>query len=142
MDKEDLKSLLLEAAMLPGVNVPAEEPKEDIPTEEKLVEITEYNLTDKWDIIKATMEDEFAERFIKEMRALPGRDFIRVYMKMLEYIKPKIVRVEDNKEETEDNVVRIEIFNSVKQVSEEVVDITDIQEDSGRGIETEDYETE
>lgn len=140
MEKQDLKSLLEEAARLPGINVPAEVEEQTI--EEKLVEITQYNLEDKWDIIKAAMGGEFADRFLHEMRHLSGREFVRVYMKMLEYIKPKIVRVENDNKEEEDNIVRIEIFNSIPQVGEEVVDITDIQDGSGRGIETEDYETE
>lgn len=129
MEKQDLKSLLQEAAKIPGVNVPAEIPEK--PLEEKIVELTQYNLEDKWEIIKEAMQGEFADRFLHEMRGLSGREFVRVYLKMLEYVKPKIVRVETDDKEEEENIVRIEIFNSVPQVGEEIVDITDIQEENG-----------
>lgn len=129
MEKQDLKALLEEAAKIPGVNVPIA--AEEKPLEEKIVEITQYNLEDKWEIVKAAMEGEFADRFLHEMRALSGREFVRVYLKMLEYIKPKIVRVETEDKDEEDNIVRIEIFNSVPQVGEEVIDITEIQDENG-----------
>ena len=124
MDNGDLQSLLRQAAMVPGVNVPRIPISEEL--EEKLVEVTESNLEDKWSKIKDAMEGPFAERFLREMEALSGREFIRVYTKMLEYFKPKIVRVEGEKQEEKDNVIRIEIFNS--KPTEEVIDITHEEE--------------
>lgn len=128
MDKGDLKTLLQEAARVRGVNVPAEiveTPEEII---EKAIEITEDNLENKWDKIKLAMEGEFADRFLVEMRQLSGREFIRVYSKMLEYVKPKIIRVENEKKEEEDNVIRIEIHNSVPK--QDLIDITHEEEES------------
>ena len=121
MDSKDLQSLLREAARVPGVNVPKEDA---LPAEimEKALEVTESNLENKWERVKEAMEGEFADRFLKEMRDLPGRDFIRIYSKMLEYVKPKIVRVEGEKEKETENVIRIEIHNSLPQ--QDVIDVT------------------
>lgn len=121
MDSKDLQSLLREAAMVPGVNVPK---VSEVPAEimEKAIEVTESNLENKWERVKEAMEGEFADRFLKEMRDLPGRDFIRIYSKMLEYVKPKIVRVEGEKEKETENVIRIEIHNSLPQ--QDVIDVT------------------
>ena len=123
MDKDDLQSLLRQASMVPGVNVPAPAhltaPPEVL---EKATEIAEDNMTDKWDKVKEAMEGRFADRFIKEMDELSGREFIRVYGKMIEYFKPKIVRIEGDKEQREENVIRIEIHHSNPQI-EETIDI-------------------
>ena len=124
MDKGDLQSLLRQAAMVPGANVPAPAHLVAAPEIlEKATEITDENLhTDKWDKIKEAMEGRFAERFINEMDGLSGREFIRVYGKMIEYFKPKIVRIEGDKEQREENVIRIEIHHS-NPVIEETIDI-------------------
>jgi hypothetical protein len=132
MDKGDLMSLLKQSAVLPGVNVP--KPALPAEVEEKVTQLAESNLENKWDRIKEAMEGPFAERFLKEMDSLSGREFIRVYSKMLEYIKPKIVRVEGDKEEREENVIRIEIYNS--KPTEPVIDITHEEDDESRDTET------
>jgi hypothetical protein len=126
MDKDDLQSLLRQAARIPGV-----EPKPEIPEEvlEKAVEVTESNMENKWEKIREAMEGPFAERFLKEMDGLSGREFIRVYGKMIEYFKPKIIRVEGERKEEEENVIRIEIHNS--QPQQEVIDITHSEEENG-----------
>jgi len=126
MDKDDLQSLLRQAARIPGV-----EPKPEIPEEvlEKAVEVTEYNMENKWDKIREAMEGPFAERFLREMEGLSGREFIRVYGKMIEYFKPKIIRVEGERKEEEENVIRIEIHNS--QPQQQVIDITHEEESNG-----------
>lgn len=134
INKPDLQSLLREAAAIPGVNVPAQQNKEDVLA--KAEEITEYNLEDKWARVKSVMEGEFADRFVDEMNALSGREFIRVYSKMIEYFKPKIVRVETQQAKEEDRILRIEIHSSpipttypntqlkASQSDEDIIDIT------------------
>jgi hypothetical protein len=121
MDKPDLKSLLREAANIKELS--------ENPTREEILdkatEITEINLDNKWDKVKEMMEGPYADRFINAMGSLPDKEFIRVYGKMIEYFKPKIVRVEGSKEKQEDNVIRIEIYNSNKPaIQENIIDIT------------------
>lgn len=138
MDKQDLKSLLQEAARIPAM----EEWKQQLEKEEtpeETAQIAEYTGGNKWEDIKAAMEGEFAERFLTEMKVLSGREFVRVYLKMLEYVKPKIVRVQNDPTEEEDNVIRIEVYNSSTPAEEvqdiEAIDITkEIEEDDSASI--------
>lgn len=125
MDKPDLQQLLREAANIGGLKELSEASKKEDELE-KAIEITEVNLDNKWDKIREHMEGPFAERFLKAMNELSDREFIRVYGKMIEYFKPKIVRVEGTKEKEADNVLRIEIYNSDKPAIQEenIIDIT------------------
>ncbi len=116
MSNDKLKELLEQAAregltIEEAQNVP--EISQELFLEEqraKALEIVESK--DSWARLQAKMEGDFSERFIVEMDALPAREFVRVYMKMLEYFKPKIVRVEKDEVEEDDNIIRIEIHNS------------------------------
>ena len=124
MDKPDLKQLLREAANIKELG----QSQELISREEeidKATVITEFNLESKWDKVKEHMEGPFAERFLKAMEAMSDKEFVRVYGKMIEYFKPKVVRIEGTKEKQEDNVLRIEIYNSTKPaIDEGIIDIT------------------
>lgn len=42
--------------------------------------------------LKDAVDNEHAERFNNLLHTLPDREFVRVYLKVLEYFKPKIVR--------------------------------------------------
>ena len=125
MDAKDLQSLLREAAVLTSPIITLQEN----PSEEEIIgkaeTITEHNLENKWDHVKEMMEGPFAERFVRAMEALSDKEFIRVYGKMIEYFKPKVIRVEGSKEKEADNVLRIEVYNSVKPaIDEGIIDIT------------------
>ena len=120
-EKKDLQSLLREAANIKQLS--------ENPTKEEIMEkaeaLVEYNMDNKWDKVKEMMEGPFADRFLTEMESLSGREFIRVYGKMIEFFKPKIVRVEGAKEAQEDNVLRIEVYNSTKPaIEDKTIDIT------------------
>jgi len=123
MEGEELKNLLKQAA--------TEALPKEVKTDEnvymekqmqKALEIVEEG-KDKWEIIASKMEGDFAERFLIEMGALSGREFVRTYMKMLEYFKPKIVRVETATKEEEEKIIRIEIFNSAPALPEQTIDV-------------------
>lgn len=122
MEGQELKDLLMQAA---GEAVPKVKTKEEIYREEqveKAIDIVEAG-KDGWNVISSKMEGEFAERFLREMENLSGREFVRTYMKMLEYFKPKIVRVEGAQQEEEEKIIRIEIFNSAPKLEEKTIDI-------------------
>jgi len=122
MDGEALKDLLKQAA---SEAVPKDKTEEEVYNEgqmEKALQIVEAG-KDGWNVISARMEGDFAERFLKEMEGLSGREFVRTYMKMLEYFKPKIVRVENAPREEEERVIKIEIFNSAPVIEEKTIDI-------------------
>jgi len=129
MSNAKLKELLEEAAragLSPEEAWIAPEIQVEVQREEqisKAIEIVENK--GAWNKLQERMEGDFSERFMKEMDALPAREFVRVYMKMLEYFKPKIVRVEKDEVEEEDNVIRIEIHNSAPTIDIEHEDIDD-----------------
>lgn len=124
MEDDKIKNLFIEAA---SESIPITKNQEEVFRETQILKaesIVEEN-KNKWDLVSEKMTGEYAERFIQEMDALSGREFIRVYTKMIEYFKPKVIRVEAKEKEEEDNVIRIEIHNSVQQKKQE--DTIDIE---------------
>ena len=84
--------------------------------------------TTQWDVLKGMMEGEFAERAIQELRAMPGKDFLRNYLKVLEHFKPKLTRQDEGEVEKPDLTINIQTMIINPQTGEqEVVDITDLQ---------------
>ena len=82
------------------------------------------NTTDgQWEKLKGCIEDEFAERFMNELRGMGGRDFVRNYLNVLEYFKPKITRTEGNRIEEEDNTIHVHVHTKQDGI-ENVIDIT------------------
>lgn len=53
------------------------------------------------------MDEEHAERFNRVLNALPDREFVRVYLKTLEFFKPKITRTEGDFENKKDSTINI-----------------------------------
>lgn len=124
MEDDKIKNLFIEAA---SESIPITKNQEEVFRETQILKaelIVEEN-KNKWDLVSEKMTGEYAERFMQEMDALSGREFIRVYTKMIEYFKPKVIRVEAKEKEEEDNVIRIEIHNSVPQKKQE--DTIDIE---------------
>ena len=125
MEDDKIKNLFIEAA---SESIPITKNQEEVFRETQILKaelIVEEN-KNKWDLVSEKMTGEYAERFMQEMDALSGREFIRVYTKMIEYFKPKVTRVEAKDKEEEDNVIRIEIHNSApikKQGEEDTIDI-------------------
>jgi hypothetical protein len=79
--------------------------------------ITEHNIglptTKKsrkhWDGLKKEIEEGHADRFNKILEELPDREFVRVYLKALEFFKPKIVRQTGGKKEEPDTTINVQI---------------------------------
>ena len=118
MEDDKIKNLFIEAA---SESIPITKNQEEVFRETQILKaelIVEEN-KNKWDLVSEKMTGEYAERFMSEMDALSGREFIRVYTKMIEYFKPKVIRVEAKEREEEDNIIRIEIHNSVPQKKQE-----------------------
>ena len=118
MEDDKIKNLFIEAA---SESIPITKNQEEVFRETQILTaelIVEEN-KNKWDLVREKMTGEYAERFMQEMDTLSGREFIRVYTKMIEYFKPKVIRVEAKEREEEDNIIRIEIHNSVPQKKQE-----------------------
>ena len=106
-----------EAEIYEPKNYPVFVPDENRTLEEKVLDFTESGVT-KWDILANKMNGDFSERFVREMDMLSGREFVRTYLKMLEYFKPKIVRIEKKDEEEKDTVIRVQVFNNYQETQE------------------------
>lgn len=46
----------------------------------------------QWKILKESIDGKHAKRFNDILDTLPDREFVRVYLKAIEYFKPKVVR--------------------------------------------------
>jgi hypothetical protein len=85
------------------------------------LELTEAGVN-QWSVLSKRLTGDYAERFMREIDALPGREFIKVYMKMLEYVKPKVVRRTQEEQEEEDDVIQVEIYNRTIDIEHESQD--------------------
>lgn len=85
--------------------------------------------TTQWDILKNMIDGDLTERFVKELKAMPGKDFVRNYLKLIEHFKPKLTRADEGDIEKPDLNITIEtmIINSAGEP--EVIDITELQGD-------------
>ena len=53
------------------------------------------------------MDEEHAERFNRILSTLPDREFVRVYLKTLEFFKPKITRTEGDFEDKKNTTINV-----------------------------------
>jgi len=69
--------------------------KKDVITDDN-ISVSLQNSTkakqDAWENLRDLMEGEFTTEFTKHVKALPPREYIRVYLKLVEFFKPKITR--------------------------------------------------
>jgi len=75
------------------------------------VDRTENPLDSSWLRIEKAMTGDLADRFLKVMETMPDKEFVRVYLKSLEYFKPKIIREERNKEEDKNLTIDVTVMN-------------------------------
>ena len=64
----------------------------DDPTEVIIEEEGKKDLKKAWDTLKEDLDGKHAKRFNDVLSKLPDREFIRVYLKALDFAKPKVVR--------------------------------------------------
>lgn len=62
-----------------------------------------------WKGLSTKMINEYAERMDQIMETLPPRDFIKVYLQMLEYAVPKITRTVGGNIDEKDNRIEVVI---------------------------------
>jgi hypothetical protein len=82
--------------------------------------------------LKEAIEGPFAEKFMNIMNTLPDRDFMRYYLKALEYFKPKVTRVEPNSGgDEEDRVIQVNIMQVNKDGEITTLSVNSKQEENG-----------
>jgi len=62
-----------------------------------------------WSQLTKAINTNHAQRFNQILEKLPDREFVRVYLKGLEFFKPKIIRQTGQKPNTGDNTINIQI---------------------------------
>lgn len=129
--KDDSKKIFEDAAAdYINNNVPIVEEVELYETEEidnsieTALKLTITNTTIHWSKLKEDIEGDHAERFNKELALLKGREFINMYLKALEFVKPKINRVEYITKNEETKSMKITIMKRDNKGNEIEIDIT------------------
>lgn len=130
MNKDDINKAIFEQAAKDSLAnpIPVKEEKPVKSKEEMLAElqdVVEEASDANWNRLARKMDGEFADRMIKEMGDpnMSGANFIKNYLKLLEYFRPKITRVEKEEKEDEDRVLRIEVVNSQNDLIDNTIDI-------------------
>ena len=92
-------------------NIPTIEVKEDdiVPVDSVSLVKKMNPDNDNWKELRESMLGVHAERFNKVMSELPDREFARLYLKSLEYFKPKIVRGANDKDNQLPPTINIQI---------------------------------
>jgi hypothetical protein len=110
------KNIFEEAAMH-AINAEEIIPIEPIESDREILEaIVQEEIGDEWKKLAEAMDGEFAKKMLTEMRVLKGKTFVMHYMKMLEFFKPKVTRIEGNIKTQEEKVLRVEYITDPKQL--------------------------
>lgn len=62
-----------------------------------------------WKELKVAIDNEHAHRFNNVLNDLPDREFVRVYLKALEFFKPKVIRQGGGQGEVIDQTINIQV---------------------------------
>jgi len=62
-----------------------------------------------WSELKTAIDNEHAHRFNDILNNLPDREFTRIYLKALEFFKPKVIRQAGARGEVIDQTINIQI---------------------------------
>jgi hypothetical protein len=84
----------------------------EVKPEKKNNEIVPHEKTQNvktWNQLTKAINTNHAQRFNQILEKLPDREFVRVYLKGLEFFKPKIIRQTGQKPNTGDNTINIQI---------------------------------
>lgn len=77
--------------------------------EELYDEAREFEESNNWQELVKDMSDVHAKKFNNILKTLPDRDFVRAYLKALEYFKPKIIRTDQKPTAEVDNTITVQI---------------------------------
>lgn len=84
-----------------------------IDNKDKLLSEIEKRINDgesQWDVLSKMISGGFTERFMRAMNAMPDKDFVRNYLKVIEHFKPKLTRSEGVREDKPDTTINIQVL--------------------------------
>ena len=133
-DKEDLNDVFKEAANMfdkaavskSETIVTTENIEQQLTLEEQALKLTEDLASNQWDILKQKINGPFAKRAIEEIDALSGREFLKAYFKLLEYVNPKVIRKEVVEGEDDNKEIKVTIYqqnNNFASGEEKIIDV-------------------
>lgn len=88
--------------------------KEEIITEQNINLPSTKKTRKTFKDLKKAMDNEHAKRFNAILIELPDREFVRTYLKALEFFKPKVIRQLGGKENTKTQTINIQINRGEK----------------------------
>lgn len=133
-ENEDLNDVFKEAANMfdkaaiskSETIVTTENIEQQLTIEEQALKLTENLKNNQWDLLKQKINGPFAKRAIEEIDALSGREFLKAYFKLLEYVNPKVVRKEVLEGEDENTEIKVTIYqqnNNFASGEEKIIDV-------------------
>ena len=69
-----------------------------------------YNGSEGFRDLTDYVENEGASRIIHELRGMNGVDFSKTYLKLMEFVKPKLIRTNNSAADDKDRQVHIKIM--------------------------------
>ncbi|RLA03253.1 MAG: hypothetical protein DRQ45_03240, partial [Gammaproteobacteria bacterium] len=79
----------------------------------------------EWKQLITDVKGKHAERMNAMLDELPDKIFRIVYPKLLEYAVPKFQRQEIIKQTNTQNVLQIQVINSIEEATQKVIDVTE-----------------
>ena len=120
--KDEKKSKIIEAEVVEEPNDIFEKAAMQTISQKRSILLTEETITDTnltlptnkkirktWKELKVAIDHEHAKRFNDILNNLPDREFARVYLKSLEFFKPKIIRQGGEKPLETDTLIEVKI---------------------------------
>lgn len=76
-----------------------------------------------WNELRKAIDGRYAKKFMDLLDNLPDREFIRSYLKVLEYVKPKITRKEELPAGDIDNSITIQIVQLLPDGKQRIIEL-------------------
>ena len=94
---------------------------------------TKIRKTKQWEVLHEHISGVHTERFNKAMKALPDKEFIDAYLRILEYFKPRLQRAENINMNTQlDRVVLVASPDDIPTLPDNFDEVEDITPDEGQ----------
>ncbi len=114
-NKDDIFKKAAEDSLKNGLSKVEEEQileQAEIATQEALA-LAQTSEGDKWDNLTKYINNDGADRLLKELQSMPSKDYVRNYLKLLEYFKPKLVRSDINPDDDIDRTITVELVQQL-----------------------------
>lgn len=82
-----------------------------------------------WDDLVEAVEGKYTSRFMDIMDRMPDREFVKNFMKMLEFFKPKVTRRDGTPNENRDTTINIQMVVINQDGEKEIITLNDNEND-------------